>query len=76
MKPVKNSFSFDFPMSLQEEFAGVAARAVVDDRRERRDIESLRERMSEGEMQAPCRACRDIEGLFGSLLNQSFGGNL
>ena len=34
MKPVKNSFSFDFPMRLHEEFAGVVAR-----------VESLRWRM-------------------------------
>jgi len=29
--------------------------------------------ISEEERQAQCRACRDIEGLFESLLNQSFG---
>jgi len=38
----------------------------------------VRGRMSEGdvspsgERQAPCRACRDIEGLFESLLSESF----
>jgi len=26
MKPLKNKFHFDFPVSLQEEFAGVVAR--------------------------------------------------
>ena len=41
------------PLSLQEEFAGVAAR-----------VESLRGRMSEGE--------RQVEGLFESLLAESF----
>jgi len=56
-------------------FAGVVARVVVEPGR---DIESLRGRMSpsgmvsEGGRQAPCRACRDIEGLFESLLAESF----
>jgi hypothetical protein len=29
MKPVKNKFHLDFPVSLQEEFAGVVVRADV-----------------------------------------------
>ena len=45
-------------------------------------VESMRGRMSETERQAPCRACRDIEGLspfgdapgFESMLAKSFGG--
>ena len=40
MKPVKNKFHLDFPVSLQEEFAGVVAR-----------VESLRGRMGESERQ-------------------------
>jgi len=44
MKPVKNEFHLDFPVSLQEEFAGVVAQAVVEPSR---DIESLRGRMGE-----------------------------
>ncbi len=55
MKPVKNKFHFDFPVSLQEEFAGVVAR-----------VESLRGRMGE--------STRQVEGLFESLLAQSFDG--
>ena len=43
--------------------SGVAARAVVE---RGRDIESLRGRMGESE--------RQVEGLFESLLSQSFGG--
>jgi hypothetical protein len=50
-------------LSLQEEFAGMVARAVVEPGR---DIESLRGRMGE--------STRQVEGLFESLLNQSFGG--
>ena len=50
------------PLSLQEEFAGVVARAVVEPSR---DIESLRGRMGESE--------RQVENLFESLLAQSFG---
>jgi len=30
MKPVKSRFHLDFPVSLQEEFAGVVARVVVE----------------------------------------------
>ena len=30
MKPVKNRFHFDFPVNLQEEFAGVVARVVTE----------------------------------------------
>lgn len=59
------------PMSPREEFTGVVARAVVE---LSRDIESLRGRMSVSERQAPCRVHRDIEGLFESLLSESFGG--
>ena len=44
-----------YPLSLQEEFAGVVAR-----------VESLRGRMGE--------SARQAEGLFESLLSQSFGG--
>ena len=46
---------------MMTKFAGVVAR-----------VESLRGRMSEEGRQAPCRACRDIEGLSESLLAQSF----
>jgi len=46
-----------------EEFAGMVAQASC---RVYRDIESLRGRMSE--------AGRQVEGLFESLLSQSFGG--
>ena len=54
------------PLSLQEEFAGVVSR-----------VEGLRGRNSpfkarEAGRQAPCRACRDIEGLFESLLSEVF----
>ncbi len=55
MKPVKNRFQIGFPVSLQEEFAGVVAR-----------VESLRGRMGE--------STRQVEGLFESLLSQSFDG--
>jgi hypothetical protein len=61
MKPVKNKFHLDFPVSLQEEFAGVVARAVVEPGQ---DIESLRGRMGE--------STRQVEGLFESLLAHSF----
>jgi hypothetical protein len=50
-------------------FAGAVARAVVEPSR---DIESLRGRMGESARQALGRACRDLEGLFESLLNQAF----
>jgi len=49
-------------LSLQEELAGMVAR-----------VESLRGRMGESTRQALGRACRDLEGLFESLLVQSFG---
>ncbi|GEM_PF-3818615 len=49
--------------------AGVVARAVVE---LSRDIESLRGRMGESTRQALGRACRDLEGLFESLLAESF----
>jgi len=52
--------------NLQEEFAGVVARAVVDDCKECRDIESLRGRMGESE--------RQVEGLFEALLQEAFSG--
>ena len=45
MRPVKNKFHLDFPMSLQEEFVGVVARAVVE---LSRDIEGLFESMLSG----------------------------
>jgi len=48
MKPVQNKFHLDFPLSLQEEVAGVVARAVVEPSR---DIESLRGRMGESTRQ-------------------------
>ncbi len=51
------------------EFAGVVARAVVEPGR---DIESLRGRMGESTRQALGRACRDLEGLFESLLAEAF----
>jgi len=63
MKPAKNRFHLDFPVSLQEEFAGVVRR-----------IESLPlaslgvfvwGRMGESE--------RQVDGLFESLLSESFG---
>lgn len=65
------------PLSLQEEFAGAVARAVVEPSR---DIESLRGRMSEGGSPFEARRrraddhreCRSIEGLFEGLLAQSF----
>ena len=57
--------------NLQEELAGVVARAVVEPGR---DIESLRGRMGESMRQASGRACRDLEGLFESMLSESFGG--
>jgi hypothetical protein len=44
MKPVKNRFHLDFPVSLQEEFMGVVARVVVAKSQKgepSRDIESL-----------------------------------
>jgi hypothetical protein len=56
--------SFPFLMScfsLQEEFAGVVARASC---RVHRDIESLRGRMGE--------STRQVEGLFESLLAEAF----
>ena len=81
MKPVKNKFCLDYPLNLQEEFApfvafrGSATGVVATEG----SVESLpvpvlwrRGRMSEAERQAPCRACRDIEGLFESLLAESF----
>ena len=55
-----------FCIPMQEEFACVVAQAVVDDRRECRDIEGLRGRMGE--------STRQVEGLFESLLAQSFDG--
>ena len=57
--------------NLQEELAGVVTRAVVEPSR---DIESLRGRMGESERQALGRACRDLEGLFESLLAEAFNG--
>jgi len=51
MMPIKSRFHIDFPVSLQEEFAGVVARAVVEPGR---DIESLRGRMGESARQALC----------------------
>ncbi len=36
-------------------------------------VESLRGRMGESTRQASGRACRDLEGLFESLLAESFG---
>ncbi len=48
--------------------AGVVARAVVE---LSRDIESLRGRMGESTRQALGRACRDLEGLFESLLAET-----
>lgn len=83
MKPVKNSFSFDSPMNLQEEFVGMV---VTEGSVESLPVPVLwgRGRMppsgmiSEGERQTLCRlpdrAYRDIEGLFESLLSQSFDG--
>jgi len=59
--------TFEYLLSA---LAGVVARAVVEPGR---DIESLRGRMSESERQALGRACRDLEGLFESLLSESFG---
>jgi len=61
MKARKRNFYVTSPLSLQEEFAGVVARAVVE---LSRDIESLRGRMGESE--------RQVEGLFESLLSESF----
>jgi len=50
-------------VSLQKEFAGVVARAVVEPSR---DIESLRGKMGE--------SARQVEGLFESMLSENFGG--
>ena len=49
------------PLDAMEQFEGVVARAVVEPSR---DIESLRGRMGESE--------RQVEGLFESLLSESF----
>jgi hypothetical protein len=49
-------------LRLQEEFAGMVARAVVEPGR---DIESLRGMMGE--------SMRQVDGLFESLLSQSVG---
>ena len=49
------------PLDAMEQFAGVAARAVVEPSR---DIEGLRGRMGE--------STRQVEGLFESLLSESF----
>ena len=65
---------YGYDLSLQEELvldasrrgrfaAGVTAQAVVEPYR---DVESLRGRMSE--------AGRQVDGLFGSLLSECFGG--
>lgn len=61
MKPVKNKFQPDFSVSLQEEFAPYRGQAGVVAR-----LESLRGRMAE--------STRQVEGLFESLLSESFGG--
>ncbi len=58
MKTVKDNSPFDFPVSLQEEFAGVEAR-----------VESLRGRNSVFE---PREAGRQVNGLFESLLSEAF----
>ena len=50
------------PLHLQEEFASVARRAVVEPGR---DMEQMRARQAEGE--------RQVEGLFEALLGESFG---
>jgi hypothetical protein len=52
----------DSAVTLQEEFVGRVVR-----------VEGLRGRMSEAGRQATCRACRDIEGLFESVMSESFG---
>ncbi len=83
MKPVKNKFHLDFPVSLQEEFAGVVARAVVEPSRDFESLPLISFRdFVRGRMGAPRstrqvlgRACRDLEGLFESLLAESFGGD-
>ena len=54
MEIIKRLITPDLPLSLQEEFAGVAAR-----------VESLRGRTGE--------STRQVEGLFESLLAESFG---
>jgi len=75
MKRSKIDSCYCFPLSLQEEFApyaslrgasrstGVVARVVVEPSR---DIESLRGRMGE--------SARQLNGLFESVLSESFGG--
>jgi hypothetical protein len=72
MKTRESKFYIVSPLSLQEEIAGVVARAVVDDQREGRDIESLplaslgdfvRGRMGESTRQALGRVHRDLDGL-------------
>jgi len=55
-----------------EEFAFVVARVESLPLAAERLGDFVRGRMSEGERQASCRARRDIEGLFGSLLAESF----
>ena len=82
MSPVKNKFHLDFRLSLQEEFAGVVTRALC---RACRDVESLRPkevpvRWGRGRMGEAMRhpgqehAGAGVEGLFESLLAESFGG--
>jgi hypothetical protein len=61
------SYKFIFPvltLSLQEESAGVMVQ-----------VESLRGRMGKSTRQALGRACRDLEGLFESLLAEAFDGH-
>jgi hypothetical protein len=61
MKPVKNKFHLDFPVSLKEEFAGVV-----------RWVESLRERMSEAERQVEELSPEGDASLFEGLLAEAF----
>ena len=71
MKLSENVIALVPSPSLQKEFAGVVARVVVEPSR---DIESLRGWMGESARQALGRVHRDVEGLFESLLSESFGG--
>jgi hypothetical protein len=65
---MRDSNQIVIQIHIRKEFTGMVAR-----------VGGLRARNSpfkarEAGRQAPCRACRDIEGLFESLLSESFGG--
>ncbi len=64
MKPLKNKFHIEFLLCPQEEFAGVVVRLESLPLAAKRLGDFVRGRMSEAE--------RQVEGLFESLLAQSF----